>query len=98
MDSIHLTDSGMVLHGLRSMMEAAVGMHEMVHMEVPIETALLIIECAKRAPDDPAWFPRGQWATIQALEARVNLHLDPLFKEFRHSKQREMLMKAARPM
>ena len=70
-----------LLNGLRMMMEEAVGVNEYVQPFVEIEVALLIIEVAKRSPDHAHWFPRGQWATIQSLEAKVEKELHTLFQE-----------------
>ena len=81
MDSINLTASQNVLAGLHMMMEEAIGINEYVQTHVEVEVALLIIEVAKRSPDHAHWFPRGQWATIQSLEAKVDQQLETLFQE-----------------
>ena len=81
MDSINLTASQTVLAGLHMMMEEAIGINEYVQPFVSVEVALLIIEIAKRSPDHAHWFPRGQWATIQSLEAKVEKELHTLFQE-----------------
>ena len=82
MDSILLSDSSRVCEGLHDML-AASGAETMgcdaSYVELPI--ALLYIEVAKRAEDRPEWFPRGKWATIQALQGMVEKQLDALFKE-----------------
>lgn len=64
-----------VYEGLDAMLIAAIGEHEYGTRYIPIEIALLMIECAKRAPDKEEWFPLGKWATIQALQARVDAEL-----------------------
>ena len=45
--------------------------------EVPV--ALFIIEVAKRAMDCKDWFPHGKWATIQAIQNRVEKKFKTLF-------------------
>ena len=47
---------------------------------VSVEVALLIIEIAKRAEDREEWFPCGQWATIQAIQARVDEQLQKVWR------------------
>jgi len=79
MDSVKLSDSGRVIEGLRDMMDAAVGPHDMVHSYVEVPIALLLIEVAKRADDRDEWFPRGKWATIQAMQAETERQLRCLF-------------------
>mgnify|MGYP000314132716 CR=1 FL=1 len=79
MDSVHLSDSGRVLDGLRSMMESAIGPHEYVQGYVEVPVALLLIEIAKRAEDRNEWFPRGKWATIQAIQGEVERQMRGLF-------------------
>ena len=79
MDSVHLSDSSRVLDGLRNMMDAAVGPHEYVHGHVDVPVALLLIEVAKRAEDRDEWFPRGKWATIQAIQGEVERQMRELF-------------------
>ena len=41
--------------------------------------ALLVIEAAKRAEDRVEWFPRGKWATIQAMQERTERELRWMF-------------------
>ena len=81
MDSIVLSTHEPLINGLRLMMEEAIGINEYVQTHVEVEVALLIIEVAKRSPDHAHWFPRGQWATIQSLEAKVDQQLETLFQE-----------------
>lgn len=45
---------------------------------VEVETALLIVEIAKRAPDTETYFPCGKWATIHALRSRCEAQLERL--------------------
>ncbi len=39
-----------------------------------IEASLVLelLKFAEHAEDRPEWFPRGKWATIQALEQRLD--------------------------
>ncbi len=78
MNSILLSTSNGALYGLRDMLSAAIGQHEYVCPYVDVPVALMLIEIAKRAPDRDEWFPRGKWATIQAIQAAVNCELDKL--------------------
>lgn len=79
MDFIRLSDNGKVLYGLSLMLEAAIGPHDMIHSHVDVPTALLVIEAAKRAEDSEDWFPRGKWATIQAVQSAIEKQLATLF-------------------
>jgi hypothetical protein len=79
MDIVEVSRSDRVLDGLRDMMTAAVGPHELVHRHVEVPTALLLIEAAKRAEDRDDWFPHGKWATVQAMQERVERELRKLF-------------------
>jgi len=79
MDFIELGGSCTV-EGLGLMLEAALGPHGYTNsrlVEVPI--ALLIVEVAKMAEDRDEWFPCGKWATIQAIQGRVEKELKTLF-------------------
>lgn len=79
MDYVELGGS-YVCDGLGLMLEAALGAHGYTNsrlVEVPI--ALLIIEIAKLAEDRDEWFPSGKWATIQAIQGRVEKQLKGLF-------------------
>ena len=78
MDSVLLSDNSTTREGLRDMMDAADDAGELVQIYVDPQTALLIIEVAKRAKDTPEWFPRGKWATIQAIKDRVERTLDQI--------------------
>lgn len=80
MDFIDLGGSR-VVDGLGLMLEAALGSHGYTDsnlVEVPI--ALLIIEIAKVAEDRDEWFLCGKWATIQAIQSRVEKELKTLFR------------------
>jgi hypothetical protein len=33
----------------------------------------------KKRDDEPAWFPRGKWATIQHIEDQIDLAVDAYF-------------------
>lgn len=81
MDAVLLSDSSKVIDGLNQMMEAALGPHDYVHGYVEVPIALLIIEIAELAEDRPEWFPRGKWATIQAIQERTNRELITCFAE-----------------
>ena len=79
MDFIELGGSCTV-EGLGLMLEAALGPHGYTNsrlVEAPI--ALLIIEIAKMTEDRDEWFPCGKWATIQAIQGRVEKELKTLF-------------------
>ena len=80
MDSVLLSDSERVLDGLRDMMIAADDADGLVQSHVDVLTALLIIEISKRAEDRVDWFPRGKWATMQALQERCSAQLDKMFR------------------
>lgn len=79
MDSVHISDSSRVIDGLRDMMTAAIGPHDCIAHHVEVEIALLIIEVASRAKDRDDWFPRGRWATIQAIQSKTVERLNDLF-------------------
>jgi hypothetical protein len=80
LDSVLLTDSDRVRDGLADMLTAGIGdhAHELRHVDVSL--ALLVIEVAKRAEDREDWFPRGKWATVQAMQDRVERELRWLFR------------------
>ena len=68
-DSIKLTDSGLVLHGISSMLTAAIGEHGYLDSKyVSLPIALFIVHIARRSHDCAEWFPHGKWATIQNIE------------------------------
>jgi hypothetical protein len=75
LDFILLSASIPVLNGLDLMLEKAIGANHYVREYVDLEIALLIVEVAKLAPDLDEWFPRGKWATIQAIQGRCELEL-----------------------
>jgi len=79
MNAILLSNSSRVIDGLENMLEEAIGPHGYAGSYVSIETALLIIEIAKRAEDKPEWFLRGKWATIQELQGRVETEISKCF-------------------
>ncbi len=82
MDSILLSANRKVIEGLNAMSQDMLGIVngyiDSAYVEVPI--ALLLIEVAKRAEDRADFFPHGKWATIQAIQDRVNRQLDKLKK------------------
>ncbi len=81
MDSLCLSDSASVCEGLDRMLTAAIGEHGYRMAAVEAGAALLVLEAAGRAEDRPEWFPRGKWATIQAMQERVEVELQKLFQE-----------------
>lgn len=80
LDSVMLTNSDRVRDGLVDMLTAAIGEHAYVLGHVEVEIALLVIEAAKRAEDREDWFPRGKWATVQAMQERVERELKWMFR------------------
>ena len=76
MGLVELSDLSCGVEGLDAMLRAAIGDNEYVRRWVPVEIACLIVTVAKRMPDNPEWFPRGQWAMIQAIETRINREID----------------------
>jgi len=81
LDSVLLSDSKSVQAALSDMLTAAIGLHGYHLSWVDVSVALLVIECAKRAPDREEWFPRGKWATIQAMQQATERELRNLFAE-----------------
>lgn len=82
MDFIELTHNQDTKQGLMDMLEAAEpGMSTLIDTGnlTDVSTALLVIEIAKIAQDRPEWFPRGKWATIQAIQERCGAELSKLF-------------------
>jgi len=79
-DSVMLTDREIVREGLSEMLTAAIGEHGYSLGHVDVQLALLVIEAAKRAPDLDEWFPRGKWATIQAMQNRTDHQLNKMFQ------------------
>ena len=80
LDSVALTDSSRVRDGLADMLTAAIGEHGYSLEHVDVQLALLVIEAAKRAEDRENWFPRGKWATVQAMQDRTERELRWLFR------------------
>ena len=80
MDTVMLTDSSHVRDGLADMLTAAIGEHGYSLVHVDVQLALLVIEAAKRAEDREDWFPRGKWATVQAMQSCVERELRWLFR------------------
>ena len=81
MDSILISTTGTVRDGLAAMLEAAIGYHEIVQVFVPLQWALFIVSLAKNASDKEEWFPHGKWATIQALQGRIDTEIDKVWGE-----------------
>ena len=80
LDWVLLTDSPTVRDGLDAMLTAAIGEHGYMLDYVDVQLALLLIEAAKRADDREDWFPRGKWATVQAMQERTDRELRWLFR------------------
>ena len=82
MDYIKL-GGNVTVDGLGKMLEAALGgphgYTDSLIAEVPI--ALYIVEIAKIADDKEEWFPLGKWATIQAIQGRIEKEITTLFKK-----------------
>lgn len=78
MDSILISHNDRVRDGLANMLETAIGPNEIIQVFVPLEWALFILCLAKEAPDKDQWFPRGKWATIQAIEGRIDKEISKL--------------------
>lgn len=80
MDFVELGGS-LVVDGIGKMLEAAFGgPHGYTDSKlVEVPTALMIVAISKLADDRDDWFPCGQWATIQAIEGRVEKQLKTLF-------------------
>jgi hypothetical protein len=76
MDSIHLSESKAVVTGLADLMRDLLDAEEYVYSHVDMPSALFIVEVAKLADDRQDYFPRGKWATIQNIQARMALCLD----------------------
>lgn len=76
MDFINLSDSSIVIDGLSEIYENLFGCHDVVHRFVEVQTALLIIEIAKRVQDKEKWFPKGKWATIQSIQSKINKEIN----------------------
>lgn len=83
MDSIHLTSSRSTLEGLKLMIHESIGDNDYVYSSVDIPVALYICEVAKRAVDIDRYFPFGKWATIQAIQERIDKQLDHLHRKDR---------------
>lgn len=81
LDFVWITDSDTVRDGLKDMLTAAIGehAHDLGHVEPGL--ALLLVEIARRADDRIDWFPRGKWATIQAIQAQIDRVLQDLFSD-----------------
>lgn len=67
---VTLTANNKVLTGLRLLMEYA--RQKTLQPTVDIPTALKLVEVAKDAQDLPSFFPHGKWATIQAIQERID--------------------------
>lgn len=81
MDYIQLSGSPKVLNGLERMLDSAEeGLGSLTESTwISVDNALLIVEIAKRSEDTAEFFPHGKWATIQAIQDRVDAEIDKLF-------------------
>jgi len=73
--------SGTSLEGLKRMMSYILNDEEQGYTDSPlvdVPTALFIIEVAKLVNDREDWFPHGKWATIQAIQERIETELKAL--------------------
>lgn len=68
--TVLISENEGVRDGLNGMIEAAGPQMRIGEFEHP-DVAAAVIVLAAEAEDRPEWFPRGKWATIQALQARV---------------------------
>lgn len=80
MDYIKIGSNSIVRDGLELAIEKLIGPHEYVKSFVPMEIALLIVRLAKISEDKPEYFPKGKWATIQAIENNIDNEFDKLEK------------------
>lgn len=82
MDSILLSANRKVLDGLNRIAQDMLDDEACLCPSAYVEPsdALFIIEMAKRAEDREDYFPHGKWATIQAIQERVDKELDKLKK------------------
>jgi hypothetical protein len=76
-DLFQLSDSQVVRTGLQHMLETLCPIdfycaEQWTKSWVEIAPALFLVEIMKRAEDLPEYFPRGKWATIQAIEDRLD--------------------------
>lgn len=76
MDYIHLSESKAVVTGLADLMRDLIDGEMYVYPFVEAASALLILEIAKLAEDRHEYFPRGKWATIQNIQARIAFAID----------------------
>ncbi len=77
MDMVQLSDSSVVIEGLSQMLIDRIGTDcdgdiYYARSWVSVTTACFVVTVAKLAEDKPEWFPRGKWATIQAIETRIH--------------------------
>lgn len=84
-DLVQLSSSARVIEGIHAMMREVLGDNEYVQMFVELSVACLIVTVAKFVEDRPEWFPRGKWATIQAIESQIQDALERARHE-RHKK------------
>jgi hypothetical protein len=58
----------------------SIGESRLVTKWVEIPTALFIVAVAQRAEDKEEWFPRGKWATIQAIQSKIDREINKELK------------------
>ena len=77
--TVCVSESKSVREGLENMLTAAIGDHGYYLASVDVSVALLVIEAAKRAEDRDVWYPRGKWATVQAMQDVTERELRKMF-------------------
>lgn len=76
-DLFILSESQSVREGLQHMLETLCPIdfytaEQWTKSWMEIAPILFLIEIAKRAEDKEEYFPRGKWATIQAIQGRLD--------------------------
>ena len=77
---IKLVDTIEALDGLELMTKEMMNTTDHVAGKKDIAAALFITALAKKADDKPEWFPKGKWATIQLMEARIGEQIDKMLR------------------
>lgn len=78
MDMIQIAERQLAYEGLELMLTAAIGGHDYSKGWVPFEIACMVEQLARAAEDRDEWFPLGKWATIQALQGRIDAEIKKL--------------------
>lgn len=74
---ILLSNSDKVVNGLSLMLKSA-KIGPLLYNHVDLSVGLMVVELAKRAPDNPEWFPKGKWATIQNIQSNIESELSKI--------------------